>query len=161
MTPLHRVSLLMGALVTLSCDEQPATAPRSALSLNASATSSTNPCVQDKDKDKRSAPVQILCAITVPGNPLANVAKAWFSHPRNSLYIDDQSNKAVDVIDLKTYAFAGRVTGFVGVATAGGGTATTNGQGPNSMALAEGHHMWVSDGNSQVQLVDLQLLSII
>lgn len=161
MTRSRLAALLSGALVVLSCDQQPANAPRSALSLNASKTSSTNPCLQDKDKDQRSAPVKILCAITVPGAPLTNVAKAWFSHPRNALYIDDQSNKAVDVIDLATYTFAGRVTGFVGVATAGGGTATTNGQGPNSMALAEGHHMWVSDGNSQVQLVDLQTLAIV
>src|SRR6266571_8180144 len=161
MTPLRRVSLLIGAIVALSCDEQQATAPRSALSLNMSAKSSTNPCVQDRDHDKRSAPVQILCAIAVPGNPLSNVAKAWFSHERNSLYIDDQSNKGVDVIDLRTYAFAGRVTGFVGVATTGGGTATTNGQGPNSLALTQGNQMWVSDGNSQLQIVDLHSLSII
>src|SRR2546426_826250 len=161
MTPLRRVSLLIGAIVALSCDEQQATAPRSALSLNMSAKSSTNPCVQDRDHDKRSAPVQILCAMTVPGNPLSNVAKAWFSHPRNALYIADQSNRGVDVIDLRSYSYAGRVTGFVGVATTGGGTATTNGQGPNSMALAEGHHMWVSDGNGQMQVVDLLSLSII
>src|SRR5437867_8401836 len=135
MTLLRRVSLLVGAIVALSCDEQQATAPRSALSLNMSAKSSTNPCVQDRDHDKRSAPVQILCAMTVPGNPLSNVAKAWFSHPRNALYIADQSNRRVHVIDLRSYSYAGRVTGFVGVATTGGGTATTNGQGPNSMAL--------------------------
>src|SRR2546426_6384551 len=42
---------------------------------------------------KRSAPVQILCAMTVPGNPLTNVAKAWFSHPRNALYIADQRSE--------------------------------------------------------------------
>jgi len=161
MTLLRRVSLLVGAIVALSCDEQQATAPRSALSLNMSAKSSTNPCVQDRDHDKRSAPVQILCAMTVPGNPLTNVAKGWFSHPRNALYIADQSNRGVDVIDLRSYSYAGRVTGFVGVATTGGGTATTNGQGPNSMALAEEHHMWVSDGNSQMQVVDLLSLSII
>ena len=164
MKPLLFVALLIGAIVALSCEEQQATAPRpAALSLSQSANA--NPCVQDKDHDKKSAPVQILCAITVPGNPLASVAKGWFSHERNAYYIDDQSNKGVDVIDLKSYTWVGRVTGpgpgFVGVATYGGGTAATNGQGPNSMALTEGHQMWVSDGNSQVQVVDLQALSII
>jgi len=164
MKPFRLVALLIGAagaIVALSCEEQQATSPQTALSLNASAAASANPCVADKDHDKKDAPVQILCAITVPGNPLANVAKAWFSHEQHAVYIADQSNKGVDVIDLKSYAYAGRVPGFVGVATAGGGTATTNGQGPNSMALAEGHHMWVSDGNSQVQLVDLQSLAIV
>src|SRR6266853_5065255 len=155
------VSLLVGAIGALSCELQQATAPRSALSLSLSASGPANPCVQDKDHDKKSAPLAILCAITVPGNPLTNVAKGWFSHERNAYYINDQSNKGVDVIDLRTYAHAGRVTGFVGVATTAGGTATTNGQGPNSMALAEGHHMWVSDGNSQVHVVDLHSLSII
>jgi hypothetical protein len=162
MRPLYLASILIGAIAALSCEEQQATAPQpAALSLHKSATGPANPCVQDKDHDRKDAAVQILCAITVPGNPLANVAKGWFSHARNAYYINDQSNKAVDVIDLKSYAFAGRVTGFVGVATSGGGTATTNGQGPNSMALADGHQMWVSDGNSQVQVVDLHALSIV
>jgi hypothetical protein len=161
MNPTRLASLLIAAIVALSCEEQEATSPQTALSLSTSAAGPENLCGQDKDHDRKSAPVAILCAITVPGNPLANVAKGWFSHERNAYYINDQSNKSVDVIDLKSYAYAGRVTGFVGVATTAGGTATTNGQGPNSMTLAEGHHMWVSDGNSQVQVVDLQALSII
>src|SRR2546427_4613350 len=115
MTPLRRVLLLIGAIVALSCDEQQATAPRSALSLNMSAKSSTNPCVQDRDHDKRSAPVQILCAMTVPGNPLTNVAKGCFSHPRNPLYIADQSNRGLDAIDLRRDSHARRGTGFVGL----------------------------------------------
>src|SRR6266550_670641 len=161
MKPPRLVSLLVGAIVALSCEPQLATAPPPALSLSRSASDPANPCVQDKDHDKKAAPLAILCAIPVPGNPLTNVAKGWFRHERNAYYINDQSNKGVDVIDLTTYAYAGRVTGFVGVATTGGGTATTNGQGPNSMALTQGDRMWVSDGNSQVQIVDLRSLSII
>jgi hypothetical protein len=155
--------VLLGAW-SLSCETQPVSAPTSPSLVSARTVSATGPngqCLEDRDKDKRTAPVQILCAMTVPDNPLANVAKGWFSNERNALYIADQSNRGVDVINLKTYAYAGRVTGFVGVATAGGGTATTNGQGPNSMALTQAHQMWVSDGNSQVQVVDLQSLSII
>ena len=161
MKPPRLVSLLVGAIVALSCEPQLATAPPPALSLRRSASDPANPCVQDKDHDKKAAPLAILCAIPVPGNPLTNVAKGWFRHERNAYYINDQSNKGVDVIDLTTYAYAGRVTGFVGVATTGGGTATTNGQGPNSMALTQGNQMWVSDGNSQLQIVDLHSLSII
>jgi hypothetical protein len=161
MKPLLFAALLIGAFVVLSCEEQQVTAPQPAVSLNKTATVPANPCVADRDHDRKDAPVQILCAITVPDNPLANVAKGWFSHERNAVYIADQSNKGVDVIGLRSYAYQGRVTGFVGVATAGGGTATTNGQGPNSMALTGGHHMWVSDGNSQVQVADLHSLSII
>jgi hypothetical protein len=131
------------------------------LARKVSGTGPNNKCLEDRDKDKKDAPVQILCAMTVTGNPLTNVAKGWFSNKQNAYYIADQSNSGVDVMDLKTYAYAGRIPGFVGVATSGGGTATTNGQGPNSMVLAEGHHMWVSDGNSQVRLVDLQSLSIV
>ena len=117
--------------------------------------------MDDRDRDKRSDPVDILCAVTVPDNPLTGIAKSWFVHERNALYVADQGNKGVDVIDLRRYEYRGRVTGFVGAATAGGGTATTNGQGPNSMVPVNGHRMWVSDGNSQVQLVDLLSLSII
>jgi hypothetical protein len=155
--------VLLGAW-SLSCETQPVSTPTSPSLVSARRVSATGPngqCLEDRDKDKRTAPVQILCAMTVPDNPLTNVAKGWFSNERNALYIADQSNRGVDVIDLKSYAYAGRVTGFVGVAGAGGGTAATNGQGPNSMALTQGHQMWVSDGNSQVQVVDLHSLSII
>ena len=161
MKPLYLAALLAGAVAALSCQDQAVMSPQTAIPISAKHDAPGNPCTQDKDHDKKSAPVEILCAITVAGNPLTNVAKAWFSHEQHALYIADQSNRGVDVIDLRNYAYAARIPGFVGVATAGGGTATTNGQGPNSMALAEGHHMWVSDGNSQVQLVDLQTLAIV
>ncbi len=161
MKPLYLASVLVGAVVGLSCESQPPTSPPGALSLRMTATGPASPCVDDRDRDKRSDPVDILCAVTVPDNPLAGIAKSWFVHERNALYIADQANKGVDVIDLRRYEYRGRVTGFVGAATAGGGTATTNGQGPNSMAPVNGHRMWVSDGNSQVQLVDLLSLSIV
>jgi hypothetical protein len=153
--------VLLGAW-SLSCEPQPVSAPRPPMARTVGGTGPNSQCLEDRDKDKKDAPVEILCAMTVSGNPLTNVAKGWFSHKQNAYYIADQSNRGVDVIDLKSYAYADRIPGFVGVPTAAaGGTATTNGQGPNSMALAEGHHMWVSDGNSQVQLVDLQSLSIV
>ena len=163
MKALYLASLLVGAIVALSCESQPPMAPPDALSLNhvRASTGPESTCVQDRDLDRRSAPLQILCAMTVPDVPLTGIAKSWFIHERNALYIADQGNKGVDVMDLRSYTFAGRVTGFVGTATAGGGTATTNGQGPNSMAPAEGNHLWVSDGNSQMQVVDLHSLSII
>jgi hypothetical protein len=156
MKPLVFVVLLIGAVVALSCEDQQVTAPEpTAISLHKTPPVPANACVADRDRDRDDAPVQILCAITVPDNPITNVAKGWFSNVHNAVYIADQSNKGVDVIDLRRYEYLGRVTGFVGVATAGGGTATTNGQGPNSMVLTGPRHMWVSDGNSQVQVVNL------
>ena len=162
MKALYLASLLVGVIVALSCESQPPTSPPADLSFHhVVSTGPESACVQDRDRDSRSAPLAILCAMTVPDNPLTGIAKSWFIHERNALYIADQGNKGVDVLDLRSYTFAARVTGFVGAATAGGGTATTNGQGPNSMAPVNGHRMWVSDGNSQVQLVDLHSLTII
>ena len=95
MKPFRLVALLIGAagaIVALSCEEQQATSPQTARSLSASAAAPANDCVADKDHGKKAARVQILCAITVPGNPLTNVAKGWFSHEQHAVYIADQSN---------------------------------------------------------------------
>jgi len=151
----------VGAALCLSCETQQPAGPVPSVALNRSAAGPANPCREDREGDRSSAPVTILCAITVPGNPLVSVAKGWTDEENRVYLVDDQSNKGVDIIDTRSYTYAGRVNGFVGVATYGAGTATANGQGPNSLVPTEGRRWWVSDGNSTVQVVDLGSQSII
>ncbi|HUK21252.1 MAG TPA: hypothetical protein VLV45_06815 [Gemmatimonadales bacterium] len=159
---------LVIAAVALSCErtQQPAS-PDLSIALGKSHEPS-NPCVADRDLDRKTASVEILCGVQVAGNPLISVAKGWFVDATNAYYVDDQSNRGVDAIDLRSYTWVGRIPGFVGAATGasggaityGGGTATSNGQGPNSMVPVDDHRMWVSDGNSQVAIVNLHSLTV-
>ncbi len=150
------------AALSLGCVDTEQTAGPRLLALEKSAGGTANACVEDKDHDKKGASVVILCAIPFPGTAVASVAKGWTDHEAKAYYVNDQTNKAVDIIDTRTYAFAGRVPGFVGtVTTYGGGTATTNGQGPNSMVPTHDGILWVSDGNSTVRVVDVHSQSII
>ncbi len=110
----------------------------------------------------------LLCAIQVPGNPLVSVAKVWTDSSNARVYLADQSNSAVDVINATGYSYVGRVPGFVGAATGasggtityGGGTPTSNGQGPNSLVPTGNGRIWVSDGNTMVRVVNVAALSI-
>ena len=150
------------AALSLGCVDTEQTAGPRLLALEKSAGGTANACVEDKDHDKKGASVVILCAIPFPGTAVASVAKGWTDHEAKAYYVNDQTNKAVDIIDTRTYAFAGQVPGFVGtVTTYGGGTATTNGQGPNSMVPTHDGILWVSDGNSTVRVVDVHSQSII
>ena len=82
MKPVARVVPFLSSCIAgllLSCEVPQATSPRPALSLDKTAdktaTGAANACLADRDHDKKTAPVAMLCAITVPGNPLTNVAK--------------------------------------------------------------------------------------
>jgi hypothetical protein len=109
-----------------------------------------------------------ICAITVPGAAVISGAKGWVDPNIPDFYFNDQSNASLDVISTTTYTYVGRVPGFVGAATGasggtityGGGTATSNGQGPNSVVPTVSGTVWVSDGNSQVQVVNVASLAI-
>ena len=113
--------------------------------------------------------LQVLCAITIPGSPLVSGGKGWIDPSTNDYYYDDQSNNSVDIVNAQTFTYVGRVPGFVGAATGasggtityGGGTATSNGQGPNSIVPTGNGTVWISDGNANVQVVNISSMTIV
>jgi len=116
------------------------------------------------------APVALVAAITVPGNPITSGTKSWVDAQMPTpgvylgslrFYLTDVSNAGVDIIDASNNTYLGRVPGFVGAAGTAGGTPTTNGAGPNSIVFAPGNVSFVSDGNSTVQVVDNSSMKII
>jgi hypothetical protein len=107
-------------------------------------------------------PVALVGVIAIPDNAVMSGTKSWVDAATKRLYLTDVSNAGVDVIDASSHVFQGRVPGFVGATTVNnGGTPTTNGAGPNSITFSGNNRAWVSDGNSQVQVVDLNTLHII
>ena len=109
-----------------------------------------------------NTPLGFITAVAIPGNPILSGTKSWVDSTSKRYYLTDVSNSGVDIVDAVTNAYVGRVPGFVGPTTANnGGTATTNGAGPNSIVFAPTAKAWVSDGNSLVQIVDVNTSAIV
>jgi hypothetical protein len=74
-------------------------------------------------------------------------------------YLADRSNRGVDIFDAENdqiaFSYVGRVGGMAGPLPSGGGTATTNGLGPNGVLVTPNRHLWAGDGNSTVQVADV------
>ena len=108
----------------------------------------------DQDNN-RNAPVSALSAILVPGNPITSADIAWADPGTERYYFADRSNAGVDIIDAEKDAWVGRVAGMAGALPSGGGTSTTNGPGPNGVVVTPLKRLWAGDGNSTVQVADV------
>jgi hypothetical protein len=181
MTRFCTVVLSFFAAVSLGCDPQQPTAPPVDLSLHKNHQEGNPDCALNGRGDARG-PYDFLCAIEIPGNALTSSQKTWVEQSNGLFFVSDASNTGVDVIDIRTHLFVGRIGGMAGNVGTGGGTATTNGAGPNSFVSApvlrrRGHdrddHGWhgygwgrdrvlfVSDGNATVHVVDMESRQII
>src|ERR1700740_1382850 len=99
------------------------------------------------------APLKLIGVIAIPGNPIQSSDIAWVDSGTKRFYLSDRSNFGIDIIDAENNLFVGRVTGF-----AGPGNATPpppNGQGPNGVLVTPGKKVWAGDGNSTVQVGDV------
>jgi hypothetical protein len=97
-----------------------------------------------------NTPVALRKGIAIPGAPLASTDLLWVDEASERLYFSDRSNFSVDIVDAENDAYVGRVTGFVGPTGPHGG-------GPNGVLVTPDNKLWVGDGNSLVQVVDLGL----
>ena len=95
-------------------------------------------------------PLTLVKAIAIPGDPLASTDLLWADEGTKRMYFSDRSNFGIDIIDAQNDSYVGRVTGFVGAVGA-------NGAGPNGVLVTPDKKLWAGDGNSLVQVVDLNL----
>ena len=100
-------------------------------------------------------PLALIGVIPVPGKPITSADIAWVDPGTERYYFADRSNAGVDIIDAENHLWVGRVGGMMGALTSGGGTATTNGPGPNGVLVTPNRHLWAGDGNSTVQVADV------
>ncbi len=110
---------------------------------------------QNRESHQANAktPIKLLGVIAIPGNPLVSSDIAWVDPGTKRFYLSDRSNLGIDIIDAENNLFVGRVTGF-----AGPGNATPpppNGQGPNGVLVTPNKKVWAGDGNSTVQVADV------
>src|SRR5580704_3424186 len=109
--------------------------------------------VSGQGKSAEKTYVRLIGIIPIPGNPLASADIAWVDPGTKRFYLADRSNLGIDIIDAENNLFVGRVTGF-----AGPGNATPpppNGQGPNGVLVTPNKKVWAGDGNSTVQVADV------
>src|SRR2546425_6090272 len=100
-------------------------------------------------------PVGLVGVIPVPGNPIISADIAWVDPTTERYYFADRSNSGVDIIDAENHLWVGRVAGMAGALPSGGGTASTNGPGPNGVVVTPNRRLWAGDGNSTVQVADV------
>ncbi len=102
-------------------------------------------------KESVQTSLNLIGVIAVPGAPLASFDITWTDQVRGRWYLADRSNRSVDIFDAVNDVYVGRVTGFVGP------NPQVNGPGPNGVVVTPDNQLWVGDGNSLVQAVDLNL----
>jgi hypothetical protein len=100
-------------------------------------------------------PVGLIGVVPVPGNPITSADIAWVDPGTERYYFADRSNFGVDIIDAENNVFVGRVRGMAGPLPSGGGTAAANGPGPNGVLVTPNRRLWAGDGNSTVQVADV------
>src|SRR5438876_10678827 len=103
--------------------------------------------------DPPGGPVNLIGAIPVPGG-FASSDILWVDQPSGRLFVTDRTNRAIDIFDAVNDVYVTRVTGFVGP---NGAPGVTNGPGPNGVLVTPDNIMFVGDGNSLLQAVDLNL----
>jgi hypothetical protein len=95
-------------------------------------------------------PLHLLKVISIPGLPVASVDILWADQASERLYLSDRTNASIDIFDGENDLFVGRVPGFAGATANGGG-------GPNGVVVTPDNKVWVGDGNSLVQVIDLNV----
>src|SRR5438132_4368768 len=146
------------AALSLSCVPDPASGPRLGPSFDRSTAPGLDQACRDKPGNhlarRPNAPVELLCALTLPPGsaPIQNITKSWVDGGR--LYITELGNASVYVFDAVSHDYVGRVSGFAQT-----GVGATS--GPNSIVLTGDGHAWVSDGNSNVKVVDVNSRSVV
>jgi len=109
----------------------------------------------EHSEENRNTPISLVGVIPIPGAALTSTDIAWTDPGTERYYLADRSNFGVDILDAEDNVFVGRVSGFAGAVTSGGGTATTNGPGPNGVLVTPDRKLWVGDGNSLTQVADV------
>src|SRR6516225_1985790 len=113
-------------------------------------------CRDEGDNDHNArTPLKLIGVIPVPGNPIISADIAWVDPGTEAYYLADRSNAGVDIIDVETNFFAGRVKGLVGVVGPQDGTVNNNGSGPNGVVVSPQKRVWIGDGNDTLKVADV------
>ena len=101
-----------------------------------------------------AASVRQVATVAIPGEKLTAFDISVVEG--GTYYLADRSNKAVDMVDVATATFKGRVGGFVGPST------STDTAGPDGVLVVPSlGQVWAGDGDSTAKVIDLKTKAII
>ena len=109
----------------------------------------------ENHEHNKNTPLKLIGVIPVPGNPIISADIAWVDPGTEAYYLADRSNAGVDIIDVETNFYVGRVGGMVGVVGTADGTTANNGSGPNGVVVTPGRRLWAGDGNDTLVVADV------
>jgi len=114
-------------------------------------------CREDSDHHRHNldTPLKLIGVVPVPGNPIISADIAWVDPGTERYYLADRSNAGVDIIDVETDFYVGRVGGMVGVVKAADGSTANNGSGPNGVVVTPNRRLWAGDGNDTLVVADV------
>jgi len=98
--------------------------------------------------------LQPVSAIAMPGKALQGFDISYIDQQTNKFYLADGSNASVDIFDVTSGKYSGRIGGFKGFH---GDVSTV---GPSGIVVADGQ-LWATDGDSSIKIVDLKTNKII
>lgn len=101
-----------------------------------------------------AASIKQIATVAIPGEKLTSFDISIVAG--NTFYFADRSNKAVDMIDVRSGTFKGRVAGFVGPSTSSGKA------GPDGVvAIPSLGQIWAGDGDSTAKVIDPKTSTIV
>lgn len=171
-----KVGCLFATALAVACAAPEPVAPNTlALKQDHYGDGSCRPATQG---DASSDSIVFYCSIAIP-SPLTGSQKGWVEQSNGKYFLTDYSASGVHVIDIRTHTYAGFIGGMAGNAATGGGTATTNGPGPNAFVSVPRRYgfrgqpdpadrgggpdrvLFASDGNSTVRVINMETLQVI
>jgi hypothetical protein len=109
----------------------------------------------ENHEHNKNTPLKLIGVIPVPGNPIISADIAWVDPGTEAYYLADRSNAGVDIIDVESNFYVGRVGHMVGVVGPADGTTANNGSGPNGVVVTPGRRLWAGDGNETLVVADV------
>jgi hypothetical protein len=108
-----------------------------------------------------AAELKKIGEIAIPGADLASFDISYIDQKAQRYYLADRSNKGVDIFDVKTDKYIGRVEGMVGPVMKKDGTCCNNDKSGPDGVLATSKEIWAGDGDSTIKIFDIKTMKLI
>jgi hypothetical protein len=117
-------------------------------------TSVCDPAIPSPPSLAAAAAIPCATSQVFPPNSISSdwtVDIVWFDPATEKVYLADQNNFGIDIVDARTDTVLGVATGFLGNQAAG-----RTAKGPNGVLVTtKPHQIWAGDGNGTVRVYNL------
>jgi DNA-binding beta-propeller fold protein YncE len=107
-----------------------------------------------------AAELKKIGEIAVPGEKLVSFDISYIDQKTQRYYFADRSNKSIDIFDVMTDKYVGRVAGMVGPVMKKDGTCCNNDKSGPDGVLATSDEIWAGDGDSTIKIFDNKTMKL-